>query len=100
MLAYASVQHPTGPQQSNYRYHFSSNMGIKAGIRVHLSYWLEKPCSDTEMKAWLSGCPVGLQLFNPTQIHLTINPQFTEGATDQYPNRSGMFDSGHQTTTV
>ena len=75
-------------------------MGIKAGIRVHLWYWLERPCSDAEMKAWLSGCPVDLRLFNPTQIHLTANPQFTEGATDPYPNRSGLFEAGHQTATV
>ena len=36
----------------------------------------------------------------PIQIHLTANPQFIGGATDPYPNRSGMFDAGHQTTTV
>ena len=75
-------------------------MGIKAGIRVHLWYWLERPCSDAEMKAWLSGYPVDLRLFNPIQIHLTANPQFTDGATDPYPNRSGMFEAGHQITTV
>ena len=67
---------------------------------MHLWYWLERPCSDAEMKAWLSGCPVDLRLFNPTQIHRTANPQFTEGATDPYPNRSGMFEAGHQITTV
>ena len=26
-------------------YHFSSSMSIKAGIRVHLWYWLDRPCS-------------------------------------------------------
>ena len=52
------------------------------------------------MKAWLSGYPVDLRLFNPTQIHLTANPQFREGATDPYPNRSGMFEAGPQITTV
>ena len=100
MLKYASSQLPPEFQQADCWYHFSSSMGIKAGIRVHLWYWLERPCSDTEMKAWLSGCPVDLRLFNPTQIHLTANPQFTEGATDPYPNRSGMFEAGHQITTV
>ena len=75
-------------------------MGIKAGIRVHLWYWLNRPCSDAEMKAWLSGCPVDMRLFNPTQIHLTANPRFIGGAVDPDPNRSGMFEAGHQITTV
>ena len=100
MLEYASCQLPPEFQQADCWCHFSSSMGIKAGIRVHLWYWLERPCSDTEMKAWLSGCPVDLRLFNPTQIHLTANPQFTDGAIDPYPNRSGMFETGHQITTV
>ena len=78
MLEYASCQLPPEFQQADCWYHFSSSMGIKAGIRVHLWYWLERPCSDAEMKAWLSGCPVDLRLFNPTQIHLTANPQFIE----------------------
>ena len=97
MLEYASSQLPPEFQQADCWYHFSSSMGIKQGIRVHLWYWLERPCSDAEMKAWLSGCPVDLRLFNSTQIHLTANPEFMNGATDPYPNRSGMFESGHQT---
>ena len=73
MLKHASSQLPPEFQQADCWYHFSSSMGIKAGIRVHLSYWLERPCSDAEMKAWLSGYPVDLRLFNPIQIHLTAN---------------------------
>ena len=42
-LAYASCQIPREFQQVNCWYHFSSSMGIKAGIRVHLWYWLERP---------------------------------------------------------
>ena len=44
-LAYASCQLPLEFQQADCWYHFSSSMGIKAGIRVHLWYWLERPCS-------------------------------------------------------
>jgi hypothetical protein len=99
-LEYASSQLPPEFQLADCWYHFSSSMGIKQGIRVHMWYWLERPCSDDEMKAWLSGCPVDLRLFNPTQIHLTANPQFIGGASDPYPNRSGMFEAGQQITTV
>ena len=99
-LAYATSQLPVTFQQADCWYHFSSSMGIKAGIRVHLWYWLDRPCSDAEMKAWLSGYPVDLRLFNPIQIHLTANPQFIGGASDPYPKRSGMFEAGNQITTV
>jgi hypothetical protein len=75
-------------------------MGIKAGIRVHLWFWLERPCFDDAMKAWLSGCPVDLRLFNSIQIHLTANPRFIDGAIDPYPNRSGLFEAGSGISTV
>jgi hypothetical protein len=100
MLSYAIQQLPIEFQTVNCWYHFSSSMGIKAGIRVHLWFWLERPCSDEEMKAWLSGCPVDLRLFNPIQIHLTANPRFVDGAVDPYPNRSGLFEAGSGVSTV
>ena len=58
MLAHAIEQLPIEFQSVDCYYHFSSSMGIKPGIRVHLWFWLERPCSDDEMKAWLSDCPV------------------------------------------
>ena len=100
MLSYAIQQLPAEFQSVDCWYHFSSSMGIKAGIRVHLWFWLERPCSDDEMKAWLSGCPVDLRLFNPIQIHLTANPRFIDGAVDPYPNRSGLFEAGSGVSTV
>ena len=78
-------------------------MGIKSGIRVHLWFWFDRPCSDNELKVWLSGCPVDMRMFNPIQIHLTAKPRFfIDGAIDPYPNRSGLFDActGISTVTV
>ena len=43
MLEYASSQLPPEFQQADCLYHFSSSMGIKQGIRVHLWYWLNRP---------------------------------------------------------
>jgi len=100
MVSYAIQQLPAEFQATDCWYHLSSSMGIKAGIRVHLWFWLDRPCSDDEMKAWLSGCPVDLRLFNPIQIHLTANPQFRNGAVDPYPNRSGLFEAGPGISTV
>ncbi|MDA9954562.1 hypothetical protein N9D61_09710 [Planktomarina sp.] len=64
MLSYAIQQLPVEFQPADFCYHFSSSMGIKAGINVHLWFWLDRPCSDNEMKAWLSGCPVDMRMFN------------------------------------
>ena len=100
MLSYTIQQLPAEFQSVDCWYHFLSSMGIKAGIRVHLWFWLDRPCSDDEMKAWLSGCPVDLRLFNPIQIHLTANPRFIDGAVDPYPNRSGLFEAGGGVSTV
>ena len=99
MLFFATQQLPSEFQSVDCWYHFSSSMGIKAGIRVHLWFWLDRPCSDDEMKAWLSGCPVDLRMFNPIQIHLTANPRFVDGAVDPYPKRSGLFEAGGSLST-
>ncbi|MDA8891913.1 hypothetical protein N9I81_03700, partial [Planktomarina temperata] len=100
MLSYAIQQLPAEFQSADCWYQFSSSMGIKSGINAHLWFWLDRPCSDNEMKAWLSGCPVDMRMFNPIQIHLTANPQFNDGAVDPYPNRSGLFEAGTGISTV
>ena len=100
MLSYATQQLPVEFQSVDFWYHFSSSMGIKHGINVHLWFWLERKCSDNELKAWLSGYPADDHVFNPIQIHLTANPQFSNGAVDPYPNRSGLFEAGTGISTV
>ncbi|MDB9810721.1 hypothetical protein OAC05_06765, partial [Planktomarina temperata] len=100
MLSYTIQQLPVEFQATDCWYHFSSSMGIKSGINVHLWFWLDRPCSDNELKVWLSGCPVDMRMFNPIQIHLTANPLFIAGAVDPYPNRSGLFKAGAGVSTV
>ena len=75
-------------------------MGIKPGIRVHLWFWLERACSDFEMKTLFRGYPVDLAIFNPVQIHLTASPNFIDGAVDPISKRSGLFDAGKGLDTV
>ena len=100
MVSYAIQQLPAEFQATDCWYHLSSSMGIKSGINVNLWFWLERTCSDNELKTWLSGCPVDMRMFNPIQIHLTANPQFSDGAVDPYPNRSGLFKAGTGVSTV
>lgn len=76
-------------------------MGIKVGkIRVHLWYWLGKPVSNSNMRAWLSELPLDLSLFRTVQPHFTANPIFLDGAVDPWSNRLGMFNAGHDVFAV
>lgn len=102
LIKYAVEQLPSEFLEVDFWYQFSSSMGIKPGIRVHLWYWLERTCSDDEMKVWLRDYPVDLKLFNPLQMHLTAAPQFKDGAIDPFPCRSGLFaaDKGKATVSV
>ena len=64
MLSYAIQQLPVEFQSRDCWYHFSSSMGIKSGINVHLWFWLDRPCSDNELKRgclavlWICGCSI------------------------------------------
>ena len=100
MVSHAIQQLPAEFQATDCWYHLSSSMGIKDGINVHLWFWLERSCSDNELKTWLYGYPADDRMFNPIQIHLTANPQFSDGAVDPYPNRSGLFEAGTGISTV
>lgn len=90
---------PTEFQHSKCWYHLSSSMGIKPGIRVHLWYWLDRPVSDEEKKAWLYQCPVDKSLFQAVQPHFTANPEFV-GGDDPYPERFGLYEPPEATETV
>ena len=94
MLNFAIQHLPTEFQNTDCYYHFSSSMGIKDGIRVHFWYWLDRPCSDEEMKVWLSGTAADPRMYNPIQIHLTSNPRFVNGAVDHVAKRSGLLAFG------
>ena len=49
IVAYTSSQLPEQFHNVQCWYQFSSNMGIKQGkVRLHLWYWLSRPCSDQE----------------------------------------------------
>ncbi|MDC0424979.1 hypothetical protein OAL91_00665 [bacterium] len=50
MVSYAIQQLPVEFQAAGCWYHFSSSMGIKAGINVHLWFWLERTCLQFKNK--------------------------------------------------
>jgi len=101
LIKHVSQLLPDAFKVSDCWYQFSSSMGIKVGkIRVHLWYWLSKPVSNPHMRAWLSESRVDLSLFRTVQPHYTANPIFLDGAVNPWPNRSGMFNAGHDVVQV
>ena len=37
---------------------------------MRLWFWLERPCSENEMKVWLTAYSADTRMFNTTEIHL------------------------------
>jgi len=72
-------------------FNFSSNMGLKPGIRVHLGFWLSRPCTDTEMKAWLKESEADDRVYAPNQLLLTCAPVFPVDVEDPVKQRNGVY---------
>jgi hypothetical protein len=86
----------------DFHFQFSASMGIKPGIRIHLWYWLERPISDDEAKAWLETANprVDLSLYSPIQPHFTAAPIFDPPDSDPVKVRSGLLECGTSISSV
>jgi hypothetical protein len=70
---------------------FTSGAGFKAGIRIRLYFWLSRPLTGAEMKAWLGSWDVvDPSIYVPTQPIYAAPPVF-EGVADPVQQRSGML---------
>lgn len=89
-------------QDVDFHFQFSSRMGIKSGIRIHLWFWLDRPVTDSEAKGWLqtADVPVDLSLYSPIQPHFTAAPIFDPPAADPVQMRSGLFEYGNDVAAV
>lgn len=80
---------------ASYHWQLSSSFGhpskVEAGLKVHIWFWLEKPLTSAQLKAWAQATklPADTALFNPVQAHFTADPIF-EGCTDPVTVRSGF----------
>jgi hypothetical protein len=93
-------QLPNEFRNTTFWFNFSSNMGLKPGIRVHLGFWLSRPCSDTEMKAWLDGTVADLSVYSPNQLLLTCAPMFPDGVDDPVKQRNGLYAQDNWSDTI
>ena len=80
---------------AGYHWQLSNSAGHPskgAELRAHLWFWLAKPLTSAQLRAWAKsvGLKADLALFNPVQIHYTALPVFEPGQIDPYAERSGF----------
>ena len=97
---YAASLLPAEFQGVDFHFQFSSRMGIKPGIRIHLWFWLNRPISDSEAKGWLFDATVDKRLYTPVQPLFTAAPIFDPPDADPVKVRSGLFISGNGVSAV
>ena len=79
-----------------YHWHLSNSFGhpskVGSGLRVHLWFWLARPLTSAQMRAFAKATSVTIDiaLFNPVQAHFTSNPALEHGVTDTVARRSGF----------
>lgn len=103
IIAHAISFLPDQFQTASCVYQWSGSMGFKtAQIRIHLWFWLDRPVSDEQLKAWMQNSPVDRSLFNPVQVHYTANPILEDGAVDPITQRVGLYmpKAGSDTVVV
>jgi hypothetical protein len=69
----------------------TASHGLKPGIRLRLWFWLSRPTSGRELKAWLRGAPVDHAVFSAAQAIYTAAPVFGAGVLDHLPERCVML---------
>lgn len=78
----------------DFYWQYSGSMGIKPGIRIHLWFWLSRPITDQEARAWLldAQTKIDFSLYTPIQPHFTAAPIFKAPAEDPVDYRSDLFE--------
>ncbi|HHW4677293.1 phage/plasmid primase, P4 family [Xylella fastidiosa] len=92
---FLSDQMPFGFHGADYHWQLSSSAGrpeCAGKLKAHVWFWLHKPYTSAQLKAWAAVCAPGLDasVFNTVQIHYTAAPVFEAGVTDPVPVRSGF----------
>jgi hypothetical protein len=72
---------------------FTSSAGLKPGIRMRLYFWLSRPLTGVEMKAWLGSCKaVDPSIYGPNQL-IYAAPPVLDGVADPVRKRTGIIRS-------
>jgi putative DNA primase/helicase len=105
VLEFVQTMLPMEWAGASYHWQLSSSFGhptkVQDGLKVHIWFWLEKPLTSAQLKAWAKSVdlPADMALFNPVQCHYTAAPMFEAGVDDPIAVRSG-FVQGYLSDTV
>lgn len=81
----------------------SASAGVEdqTTISIHLWFWLDRPISDAELKAYfkIHAPVVDVPLFNAVQMHYTARPIF-EGVPDPISVRQGLMVRENEAVTL
>lgn len=63
-------------------------------LRAHLVFWLEKPYTSGQLKAWKLARNIAVDgaLFNPVQLHFVADPVLEDGVAGAVPTRGGLVE--------
>lgn len=99
---YCISQLPIEFQGVSYIYQYSSSAGVKAGIRLHLWFYMALPVNHEELKRWYSHLTDHQQrfvddaVFRPVQVNYVQPPIFKGGAVDPLEiDRVGLVERQH-----
>jgi putative DNA primase/helicase len=86
---------PSEFQRADCVWQFTSSAGFKPGIRMRLYFWLSRPLTGAEMKAWLDSHDIiDKSIYTPVQP-IYAAPPVIEDVPDPVPQRSGiLYQSG------
>ena len=93
---FIQTQLPAEWHNRAYHWHLSNSFGHPSkqtdGLRVHLWFWLARPLTSAQLKAYAKATDLkaDVALFNPVQAHFTANPAMESGVTDTVSKRSGF----------
>jgi hypothetical protein len=93
---YVTTCLPPEFQDISYHWQLSSSAGHPSSalkLKVHLWFWLSKPATSTQLKAWANERKLQLDtsVFNSVQFHYTAAPVAQSGVVIPVPIRSGLY---------
>jgi len=78
---------------------FQQGLPLKEGLNCHLTFFLNRPLNNPQVKQWLKGRPVDMALYTPVQPHYVTDPVIGKGVDLRLEHRR-IFIDGHPEVKV
>jgi hypothetical protein len=77
----------------------SAGVGKRDTISMRLGFWLDRPLTGAEAKAWLTGTIADPSIYSANQLIYAATPIFKSGRTNPVARRSGIVEGRALTVT-